>query len=149
VLHSPFTDPGTCPAQPVFAEGVEGTAVLDPGLLGGLLDLEGFSHLHLIYAFHRHEPARLRVVPLLDTVERGVFATRAPWRPNPIGLSLVRLLGVEGNVLRLADVDFLDGSPLLDLKPYVPRFDVRPGARGGWTEGVDPDLARRRGRRRP
>ena len=103
--------------------------------------------LCLIYWFHKATTTKLVVTPFLDDTPRGVFATRAPCRPNPIGLSVVRLLQREGNVLHLQDVDILDGTPLLDIKPYVTRFDCREGARCGWQDGVDEETARRRGRR--
>ncbi len=113
----------------------------------GLADLEGFSHLILLYHLHRTGGVKLRVTPFLEDVEHGVFATRAPCRPNPIGLSVVRLVRREGSVLHLADVDVLDGTPLLDVKPYVARFDRRDGVRSGWQDGVDEGTARSRGRR--
>jgi tRNA (adenine37-N6)-methyltransferase len=96
--------------------------------------LEGFSHIILLYHFHRARPPALTVRPYLDDASHGVFATRAPARPNAIGLSTVRLLGIEGTVLRIEDVDILDGTPVLDIKPYVPGFDVRPHARSGWVQ---------------
>ncbi len=100
----------------------------------GLRDIEGFSHLFLIYAFHRCPSYQLTVTPFLDTTPRGVFATRAPRRPNAIGLSTVRLIEVKGTTLIIEDVDILDGTPLLDLKPYVPVFDAYPDASSGWLE---------------
>lgn len=110
-------------------------------------DLAGFSHIWLLYWFHQAGPARLIVQPFLQDVEHGVFATRAPTRPNPIGLSLVHLVRREGCVLYLEDVDILDGTPLLDIKPYVPRFDYRADARTGWLAVVDEQEARQRGQR--
>lgn len=106
-----------------------------PEYAPGLSDLEGFSHVILIYHFHLASAPRLRVRPFMDGREHGVFATRAPARPNPIGLSVVRLLKVEGNVLYVADVDIVDGTPLLDIKPYVPQFDSAQNVRIGWLEG--------------
>jgi len=147
VIHSPYRTAEEAPIQPVYATGTEGTAEIDPRFAPGLRDLEGFSHIHLLYCFHRRKESRLLVRPFLDDVERGVFATRSPCRPNPIGLSLVRLLAVEGNILRLADLDVLDGTPLLDIKPYFPDFDARRDVRCGWYEAVDPDVRRTRGRR--
>ena len=147
VLRTPHMDPSRTPIQPVYATGVAGRAELLPEYAEGLDDVEGFSHVCLLYVFHRAGAPRLRVKPYLQDVERGVFATRAPCRPNPIGLSLVRLVRREGNVLHIEDVDMLDGSPLLDVKPFIPRFDVREGARSGWQEEVDEETARRLGRR--
>ena len=148
VIRSPHTDPNATPIQPVYAEAVEGRAEIDSEFADGLADLEGFSHLILVYHFHRSGPAKLVVTPFLEDTPHGVFATRAPCRPNPIGLSVVRLLGREGTVLHLADVDVLDGTPLLDVKPYVERFDRREGTRSGWHGRVDERTARARGQRR-
>jgi tRNA-Thr(GGU) m(6)t(6)A37 methyltransferase TsaA len=147
VIHSPHTHAAETPIQPVFAEGVPGQAELLPVYAAGLQDLEGFSHIWLLYWFHQAGAPRLVVKPFLQDAEHGVFATRAPARPNPIGLSLVRLVRREGCVLHLEDVDLLDGTPLLDIKPYVPRFDYRTGVRTGWLETVDEQTAQRRGRR--
>jgi tRNA-Thr(GGU) m(6)t(6)A37 methyltransferase TsaA len=113
----------------------------------GLADIEGFSHVYLIYWLHRAAPAQLRVKPFLEDREHGIFATRAPCRPNPIGLSLVRLVRREGPTLLLEGVDVLDGTPLLDLKPYSPRYDTVEQPRGGWTDRVDEATAQTRGRR--
>ena len=133
-IRTPFASPEGVPIQPAAATGVVGRVELDPGLADGLKDLEGFSHVILIYHFHRAKPAGLRVKPFMDTVERGVFATRSPARPNAIGISVVRLLGIEKNVLYVENVDIVDGTPLLDVKPYVPRFDGAEDARIGWLE---------------
>jgi tRNA (adenine37-N6)-methyltransferase len=134
VIRSPFTDLSGMPIQPSQAIGVPGRIELVSELQGGLKDLEGFSHLILLYHFHKSSGYKLEVVPFLDTVARGVFSTRAPKRPNPIGLSIVRLITIEEATLSIEDVDVLDGTPLLDIKPYVPAFDHRPGARSGWLE---------------
>jgi len=132
VIHSPFTELAGMPIQPAGAVGVVGTAVLYPEFTPGLQDLDGFSHIILLYHLHRVEAASLMVTPFLDSRPRGVFATRAPRRPNPIGLSVVRLVRVEHNILHLVNVDILDGTPLLDIKPYVPEFDHQPETRTGW-----------------
>lgn len=131
-IHSPFTGQAGTPIQPCFAEGAEGRVDVDPALADGLRDLAGFERIWLVYLFHQAGAPRLRVKPYLDSVERGVFATRAPVRPNPIGLSCVRLLAVEGATLRVAEIDVLDGTPLLDIKPYVLRFDAYAVQRQGW-----------------
>jgi tRNA-Thr(GGU) m(6)t(6)A37 methyltransferase TsaA len=102
----------------------------------GLSDLEGFSHIILLYYLHRSQGYSLTCKPFLDVQKRGVFATRAPRRPNAIGLSVVRLMGIDECVLRIADVDIVDGTPLLDIKPYIPEFDVRLNARAGWFENA-------------
>ena len=134
VVRTPLAEHAGMPIQTVAAKGVRGTIELDPAYAGALADLDGFSHLHLLTYMHRTGCVSLRVTPYLDTVERGVFATRSPKRPNPIGLSLVRLVGIEGAVLHVEELDLLDGTPLLDIKPYVPPFDDRGGARYGWFE---------------
>jgi tRNA-Thr(GGU) m(6)t(6)A37 methyltransferase TsaA len=115
---------------------VRGTVEVFPEFADGLADLDGFSHVVLLFHLHRSRGYELRVVPYLDTVERGLFATRAPRRPNPIGLSVVRLVGIEGNLVTVEDLDILDGSPLLDIKPWVPEFDDRDEIRQGWLEAA-------------
>lgn len=128
-IHSPFTDITDVPIQPVGARGVRGTVEVRSDLVGGLADLGGFSHILLLYALHRSTGYSLTVTPVLDSTPRGLFATRSPKRPNAIGLSVVRLVGVEGSVITIEDVDILDGTPLLDIKPYVPSFDAHMDAR--------------------
>jgi tRNA-Thr(GGU) m(6)t(6)A37 methyltransferase TsaA len=103
--------------------------------MSGLKDLGGFSHLILIYHFHLARKASLIVRPYLDKKKHGVFATRSPVRPNPVGISIVRLREVRGGVILVQDLDVVDGTPLLDIKPYVPHFDVRSVQRIGWYEG--------------
>lgn len=147
VIRSPHRQAEATPIQPVYAQGVKGRAEILPEYADGLRDLEGFSHIFLIYRFHKASAPRLIVKPFLEDVPHGVFATRAPCRPNPIGFSLVRLVRREANVLHLEDVDILDGAPLLDIKPYVTRFDYRENARCGWQDGVDEPTAQLRGRR--
>ncbi|MBN1589930.1 MAG: tRNA (N6-threonylcarbamoyladenosine(37)-N6)-methyltransferase TrmO [Pirellulales bacterium] len=147
VIRSEHTRAAQTPIQPVFCEGCPGRAEVRPEYGAGLRDLEGFSHVYLIYHFHEAGKPRLVVKPFLQDVERGVFATRAPCRPNPIGLSIVRLVRREGNVLHLVGVDVLDGTPLLDIKPYIARFDRIEDARSGWQDKVDDATAQRRGRR--
>ena len=134
VIHSPFTQPKGTPIQPTAARGVEGAVEVFPQYAGGLKDIEGFSHIILLYHLHLARGVSLEVKPFMDDRLRGVFATRAPARPNPIGLSVVRLMGVEGNRLHIGDVDIVDGTPLLDIKPYVPKFDIREVTRIGWLE---------------
>ena len=136
IIHSPFTDITGMPIQPNGARGIRGTIGIHAEYAEGLRDIEGFSHLFLIYVFHCCPSFQLTVTPFLDTTPRGVFATRAPRRPNAIGLSIVRLIEVKGSTLFIEDVDILDGTPLLDLKPYVPSFDSYPDASSGWLERV-------------
>jgi tRNA (adenine37-N6)-methyltransferase len=135
------------PIQPVYAKGCKGRAEILPEFAEGLRDLDGFSHMYLIYHFHEAGPAKLVVRPFLEDVGRGVFATRAPCRPNAIGLSVVELVRREGNVLYLDGVDILDGTPLLDIKPYTERFDRFESTRNGWQDSVDEGTARQRGKR--
>jgi tRNA-Thr(GGU) m(6)t(6)A37 methyltransferase TsaA len=134
VIRTPWTEMAGMPLQAVAAEGVRGTVEIAAEYAAGLRDLEGFSHLILLYHLHRMTGYALEVTPYLDTRKRGVFATRSPKRPNPIGFSVVRLVHVEACTLTIEDVDMLDGTPLLDLKPYVPAFDHRPADRTGWLE---------------
>lgn len=134
IIHSPFTIVDGTPIQPIYSEGAEGTVEIFPESGPGLSDLDGFERIWLIYLFNRASPAKLKIVPFRDNVERGVFATRAPSRPNPIGLSVVRLLGVDGLMLRVADIDILDGTPLLDIKPYISEVDSYPNSRAGWWD---------------
>ena len=134
VIHSPFKEPKGVPIQPSAAKGVRGTVEVFWQYADGLKDLDGFSHIILLYHFHRARKCSLLVTPFLDSEQHGVFATRAPSRPNPIGLSVVRLLKVEGNILEIENVDIIDGTPLLDIKPYVPDFDHFEVERCGWLE---------------
>ena len=135
VIRTPFTDTAGMPIQAAAAAGTRGTIELDPAFADGLLDLDGFSHLTLLYHLHEIREPRIVVTPFLDAARHGIFATRSPARPNPIGLSTVRLVAITGTTLEIEDVDMLDGTPLLDLKPYVPAFDDRSGARIGWFAG--------------
>ncbi len=134
VIRTPFTEVSGMPIQPAGAEGVKGRIEMLPEFVEGLRDLDGFSHITLLYHLHRAKEARLTVVPFMDTVPRGVFATRAPRRPNAIGLSTVKLVSIEGGVISIENIDVLDGTPLLDIKPYFPEFDERTDVRLGWLE---------------
>jgi tRNA (adenine37-N6)-methyltransferase len=134
VIRTPFTDPVGMPIQAIAAQGVQGHIELDEKYQAGLRDIEGFDYLILVYHLHQIREPALVVTPFLDSEAHGVFATRSPKRPNALGLSTVRLLRVEGSVLHISDVDMLDGTPLLDIKPYVPQFDNRANARIGWFE---------------
>ncbi len=131
-IHSPYETIEGMPIQPTGAKGVKGSLKIDEEYLEGLKDLDGFSHIIILYHFHRCEGFQLTVKPFLDKQERGLFSTRAPKRPNPIGLSIVKLLDVEGNTVKVEDIDVLDGTPLLDIKPYVPEFDHREVEMTGW-----------------
>lgn len=122
------------PIQPTGAIGVQGKIVMMPKYVEGLTDLEGFSHIILLYLFHKSNEFKLLVTPFLDNKPHGVFATRAPMRPNMIGLSIVKLQSIEDNILHIENVDILNGTPLLDIKPYVPEFDQYLDTRIGWLE---------------
>lgn len=134
VIHSPFKEPKGTPIQPEGAKGIDGTVEVFPEYAEGLKDVEGFSHIILIYHFHLSKDASLKAKPFMDSEPRGVFAMRGPSRPNPIGMSVVRLVRIEKSILHIQDVDIVDGTPLLDIKPYVPRFDVREVDNIGWLE---------------
>ena len=134
IIHSTFKDTEGVPIQTTAARDTEGLVEIFPEYSQGLRDIEGFSHIYLIYHFHKVGQPQLIVKPYLDDCLRGVFATRAPARPNPIGISIVRLVTVEQNKIHIKDVDIVDGTPLLDIKPYVPEFDVRITDRIGWLQ---------------
>ncbi len=144
IIHSPFTTTEGMPIQPAGARDVRGTVEIDPRYRDGLADLDGFSHLILLYHFHRSEGFALKVVPFMDTAERGLFATRAPRRPNPIGLSVVALEKVADGVLHIRGVDVLDGTPLVDIKPWVPAFDQPADVRTGWLEETAGGVGKKR-----
>ncbi|CCO24598.1 tRNA (N6-threonylcarbamoyladenosine(37)-N6)-methyltransferase TrmO [Maridesulfovibrio hydrothermalis] len=133
-IRSPFKIPEGMPIQPSGAKDVKGHIELYEALEEGLQDLEGFSHIILLYQFHKNEGFELKVKPFMDTEKRGLFSTRAPRRPNMIGMSTVELLGIEGNILKIKGVDVLDNTPLIDIKPYVVKFDAVPADRFGWLE---------------
>ena len=134
VIHSPFKEPKGTPIQPAAAKGINGTVEIFPEYAEDLKDIEGFSHIILLYHFHLSKRSTLIVKPYMDSEAHGVFAMRGPSRPNPIGISVVYLIKVQGNTLHIQDVDIVDGTPLLDIKPYVPEFDIREVARIGWLE---------------
>ncbi len=144
IIHTPFPEPKGIPIQPAGGVGVKATIEIFPDYRDGLADLDGFSHIILLYHLHKSEGYRLRVVPFMDTAERGLFATRAPKRPNPIGLSVVQLDKIEDGVLHIQNVDIVDGTPLLDIKPYVPEFDYQSDIRTGWLEEARKRVSDRR-----
>lgn len=135
-IKTPHKAQAGTPIQPFAAEKAEGVITILPEYSDALADLAGFDRIWLIYWFDRAKPFALRVVPYRDTVGRGLFATRAPSRPNPLGLSVVRLAGVdcEKGELRVLDVDLLDGTPIFDIKPYIPLYDAFPDAKTGWLD---------------
>jgi len=132
VIRTPFREIGGMPIQPGGAGGTKGEVEVRPEFCDGLKDLDGFSHIILIYHFHLSEGYSLRVKPFLDDAIRGLFSTRAPRRPNPIGLSIVELERVEGCKMHVRGIDVIDGTPLLDIKPFVPDFDAPDVSRMGW-----------------
>ena len=134
MIRSPFGSPENTPIQPATTKKIPDRVKLDPAYARELKDLEGFSHVILLYNCDKAKPASLRVKPFLDDAERGVFATRSPSRPNAIGVSVVRLLAIKGHVLHVENVDIVDGTPLLDIKPYVPPFDGADDVRIGWVQ---------------
>ncbi|HDS30910.1 MAG TPA: tRNA (N6-threonylcarbamoyladenosine(37)-N6)-methyltransferase TrmO [Firmicutes bacterium] len=143
-IHSPFTSLENMPIQPSRAGHVEGEVIIDEQFAEGLKDLDMFSHIYLIYFLHKASRTELLVVPYMDTVKRGVFATRSPLRPSHIGLSIVELISVDGNRLKVRGLDILDGTPLLDIKPFVPRFDNREDAKSGWLKASPDEIEQKR-----
>ena len=134
MIHSPFKKPKGTPIQPSSAKGVKGTVEIFPEYIEGLQDIDGFSHIIVLYHFHLSKKPSLQVKPFMDDKLHGIFAIRGPSRPNPIGISIVRLLRVKENVLHVQDIDIVDGTPLLDIKPYVPEFDRKKVTKIGWLE---------------
>lgn len=134
IIRTPFTSTKGTPIQPIGGVDAEGVVEVFPEYAEGLEDIEGFSHLILLYHLHLAKPYRLKVKPFMDDVYHGLFATRAPSRPNAIGLSVVRLLEREGNRLNIREIDIIDGAPLLDIKPYVPAFDAVDAEKIGWLD---------------
>lgn len=137
IVHSPYKQPEGTPIQPVVAIGVCATIEILPEYAEGLKDLEGFSHIYVLFHLHLAKSNSLLVTPFLDTESHGVFATRAPGRPNPIGISVVCLEKIAGNILHVKNIDILDGSPVLDIKPYIPKFDVFETYKNGWFDKVN------------
>ncbi len=148
VVHSPFKEPKNVPIQAAASKGTEGTIEIYPQYAEGLTDLDGFSHIILLYHLHLVKDSYLMVKPFLDDKLRGVFATRAPARPNRIGFSVVKLERIEGNILHISNLDVIEGTPVLDIKPYIPAFDCVQAERIGWFSGkIDKlDTARDDGR---
>ena len=133
-IRTPFFGGVGTPIQPAFSQGAAGQVVVDPAYADALDDLDGFERAWLLFWMDRAKPSRNHVIPYRDHRERGLFSTRSPSRPNPIGLSVVRLLSVERNRIEFEGVDLLDGTPVLDIKPYVPEFDAEEHIRLGWLE---------------
>jgi len=133
VIRSPFTEKEKTPIQASRSQAI-GQVEIYPEFADGLKDIEALSHIYLLYAFHESQGYQLQVKPFLDNQEHGIFASRYPYRPNPIGISIVKLVSRKHNMLTVEGIDTLDGTPLLDIKPYVPDFDLRTDVRAGWYE---------------
>jgi len=142
VIHSRFPKPEGTPIQPAFSDAAPGTIEIYPEFAAGLKDLEGFERIWLLYHLHLVSGMYLTVKPFLDVALHGIFATRSPARPNPIGLSAVRLIGIQGRVLSIEGLDVIDDTPLLDIKPYMPKFDAYPESRAGWFETASGGVTR-------
>lgn len=140
-IHTPYSKLEEMPIQPKGAAGTIGTLLLDKAYAQGLADLDGFSHIYMLYHFHKASRTELTVTPFMDTVTRGVFATRSPLRPSHIGMSVTEIISVEGNVVTVKGIDILDGTPLLDIKPYIPQFDSVSDVRTGWMDRSDEEVA--------
>jgi len=148
IIHSPFTSIEDMPIQPKGAKGVEGYVLVDNQYMDGLKDMEGFSHIYLVYSFHETTRTDLLVTPFMDNETRGVFATRSPLRPNHIGISIVKLKKVEENKLIVDGIDVLDGTPLLDIKPYIEKFDGVKDSTSGWMQASDEEVSKKRSDKR-
>lgn len=134
IVHSPFKNPEGTPIQPIAAIDTEAIIEVFPEFSKGLTDLEGFSHIYILFHLHLAKKKELMVVPFLDNTAHGVFATRSPGRPNSIGISVVCLDKIIDNKLYVKNIDILDGSPVLDIKPYIPQFDVFNTTKNGWYD---------------
>lgn len=134
IIHTPYKEPKGIPIQGKFEKSVTGIIEIFPEYQKGLKDIEGFSHLILIYHFSRSKEEKLVGKPFLEDQEHGIFAIRSPHRPNHLGFSIVKLKKVKDNIIIFSEVDMLDGTPLLDIKPYVDHFDSRKHVKNGWIE---------------
>ncbi|HSW58256.1 MAG TPA: tRNA (N6-threonylcarbamoyladenosine(37)-N6)-methyltransferase TrmO [Dehalococcoidales bacterium] len=132
IIHTPFVRQEDTPIQGCFSPDSKCRVEVFPEYAEGLRDIEGFSHLILLYHFHKAQGFQLLTKPFLDKEKKGIFAIRYFARPNAIGLSIVKLLRVKDNILEIGEVDMLDGTPLLDIKPYVPQFDIKDKVKDGW-----------------
>jgi len=144
IIHSPIDSPENAPIQPKGAADICGEVEVFPQFAAGLQDLEGFSHIYLLYHCHKAKRTELLVTPFMDTVQRGVFATRSPLRPNHIGLSIVELTGIQDNILQIKGVDVIDQTPLLDIKPYIHNFDSVSQSKSGWMKADAEAVSARR-----
>lgn len=145
--ETPHKVPEQIPIQPIYCKEFAGKIIIKEEFADGLLDLEGFNYIHLIFHFHKAKPPKLHVKPYLDDKLHGIFATRAPHRPNPIGMSIVKLLSRDKNILNVSEIDLLDGTPILDIKPYMTDFEYRDNVIEGWRATVKKEDAKRRAMR--
>ncbi len=143
-IYTPFDTLEDMPIQPGGAAEILGTIELEEQYTEGLADLQGFSHIYLLYEFHMAQRTALTVTPFMDVTPRGVFATRSPLRPNHIGISIVKLISVEKNVVTIQGIDILNGSPLLDIKPYIAAFDAVQECQSGWMKSSADEVAEKR-----
>jgi len=134
IIHTPFNNIKAMPIQPLAADGVKGHIELFPKYIEGLTDLAGFSHITILYHLHKINGYELKVKPFMDNKEHGIFSTKSPKRPNAIGLSTVKLLGIENNIIHIEMVDMLNGTPLIDIKPFFSKFDNRTNTKSGWLD---------------
>lgn len=148
IIRSPYTVLEEMPIQPKGAQNNHGTVIIHEPFEAGLADLEGFSHIYLLYEFHLAKRTELSVIPFMDTQKRGVFSTRSPLRPNHIGLSIVELMGVEKNRVEVRGIDVIDKTPLLDIKPYIEAFDSVKDSRSGWMTASENEVANKRSDKR-
>jgi tRNA-Thr(GGU) m(6)t(6)A37 methyltransferase TsaA len=144
IIHSPYSSIEDMPIQPKGASEVEGYIIVDEKYSDGLQDIGNFSHIYLLYSFHKAKRTELLITPFLDKQTRGVFATRSPLRPNHIGISIVKLKRVEGRKIIVEGIDILDGTPLLDIKPYVEKFDAVKESNSGWLQASDKEISNKR-----
>ncbi len=140
-IKTPFSDKKNMPIQPTGAKGIEGTIEINAEFTEGLKDLDGFSHIVLIYLFHQSNGYNLQVIPFMDDKIHGVFSTRAPRRPNPIGMSVVKLNKIVNNILYIENIDVLNGTPVLDVKPFIPDVDSPKVTKLGWLDGRSKKMA--------
>ncbi len=132
VIHSSFKEPASMPIQSSGVSDAKGHIEIFPEFVDGIRDLNGFSHIYVLFYFHLSQSYNLTPIPFLDTVPRGLFSTRAPRRPNPIGLSIVTIEDIKDNIIQISGIDMVDKTPLLDIKPFIPNFEPKDNVRTGW-----------------